>query len=64
MQVCGRSAEPLLDDGRLDEDQAAVNEDECTLAADDAQLSAEDGYPWQEQPEFHEDSGVCTYGRP
>lgn len=55
---------PLLEDGRLDEEQAGYNEEDCALAAEDARLSAEEGYPWQELPVFHVDTGVCLFGSP
>jgi hypothetical protein len=55
---------PMDDNGELIADDVAANREDCATGLEDAQISADEGYPWSELPQFHEDSGVCTYGTP
>jgi hypothetical protein len=55
---------PLDDNGELIEEDVATNRADCANALEDARISAQDGYPWSELPQFYEESGVCTFGRP
>ena len=55
---------PMDDSGNLIPEDVEVNRQDCEIGLEDAQISADEGYPWSELPQFHEDSGVCTYGTP
>jgi hypothetical protein len=55
---------PMDDSGNLIPGDVEANRQDCEIGLEDAQISADEGLPWSELPQFHEDSGVCTYGTP